>query len=81
MATNVNSGQANDAQPIAADGFRTPKATNMQIPPPTMNTKNGVNCSSNEPLNDIMIRMHVAIPTSRKNTVPRLTATACRELA
>ena len=46
-----------------------------------MKAKNGSNWAWNEPLKAIMIRMHVATPTNRKNTVPRLVATARRELA
>ena len=51
------------------------------MPPPIMNARNGCNWAWNEPLKAIIIRMQVATPRNRKNTVPRLVAMALRELA
>ncbi len=66
---------------MAVEGFRAPKATYSPTPPPNMNATKGMNWASNEPLKAIITRMHVATPTNRKKTVPRLVAIACRELA
>src|SRR5262245_50751463 len=70
-----------DAQKIADDGFRHPKATNSPTPPPAMKPRNDVSWYSNELLNASMIRMHVATPRNRKSSVPMLVAIAVRELA
>ena len=51
------------------------------MPPPKIAVRNGVNCTSNDPLNATIIRMQTATPTNKKKTVPKLTATAPRELA
>ncbi len=80
MATNVAAGARAEAQPIACDGLRAPRATQRPALPPAKAARNGKTCISNEPLNEIIIRIAVATPTNRKNTVPRLTATAVREL-
>ena len=73
MAQNVAIGASIEATPMATDGFREPSAAYKPTPPPSMNAKNGWICQWNEPLKAIIIRMQVAMPTNRKNTVPRLT--------
>ena len=46
-----------------------------------MKARNGGNWAWNEPLKATIIRMQVATPRNRKNTVPRLVAMAVRELS